>query len=65
MGLKLEKGTITFLITQNRVKGEDMRRKLEKGLELFFQKKFEANYHSAFSCVFCISPLLLTLKEHL
>jgi hypothetical protein len=42
-----------------------MRRKLEKGLELFFQKKFEANYHSAFSCVFCISPLLLTLKEHL
>jgi hypothetical protein len=44
---------------------DDMRLKLEKGLELFFQKKSEANYHSSFSCVFCTSPLLLTLKEHL
>jgi hypothetical protein len=39
---------------------EDMRLQLEKGLELF-----EANYQSPSSCVFCIVPLLLTLKEHL
>jgi hypothetical protein len=26
-------------------------------------KIFEANYHSSSSCVFCIDPLLLALKE--
>jgi hypothetical protein len=41
------------------------------GLELrdmaraIFSKKIEANYHSSSSYVFCVAPLLLTLKEDL
>jgi hypothetical protein len=34
-----------------------------EGSIVIFSKKIEANYHSSSSCVFCIAPLLLTLKR--
>jgi hypothetical protein len=54
---------IRFLNLSKWTKTEkDMRLKLERGLELFFSKKIDVNYHTSSSCVFCVVPLLLTLK---
>jgi hypothetical protein len=42
-----------------------MELQLERGQKLYFQKKIEANYHSSSSCVFCVAPLSMMLKERL
>jgi len=40
---------------------------LERDLELFFSKNLKLTMYdgSSSSCVFCVAPFLMTLKEHL